>query len=232
MKEEAAVKALKEVKEVLDSHGITFWLDLGTLLGAIREGQFIEWDSDIDLGALEADCDKIRQAIPALEKRGYWVHHDKYSIYKDTTYGEGFSILRPDCHIELTAYSVNGEYAIRSGLWGTNPVSRGLYNLYLTYMTKGIAPRIRKPQVVPRLGKFLPWLARQVYCRLGTIEKGWVIPKEYFIRLDTIEFYKIVFNIPSQAEDYLRLHYGNSWRIPKRDWYYPRDDRTFRKIRR
>ena len=42
-------QTLKEVKQLLDSHGVFFWLVSGTLLGFIREGDFIEHDTDIDI---------------------------------------------------------------------------------------------------------------------------------------------------------------------------------------
>jgi len=60
--EKAAVEALKEVKEVLDEYNIEFWLDLGTLLGAVRSGKFIPWDHDIDLDVWYKECTKIESA--------------------------------------------------------------------------------------------------------------------------------------------------------------------------
>jgi phosphorylcholine metabolism protein LicD len=53
MNEELAVKNLKEVKEIFDRAGVKYWLDSGTLLGAMRDGKIIEWGHDIDLGAME-----------------------------------------------------------------------------------------------------------------------------------------------------------------------------------
>ncbi|GAH36594.1 unnamed protein product, partial [marine sediment metagenome] len=47
MDEKIAIDTLKCVKNVLDNYGIEFWLDTGTLLGAVREGKIIPWDSDI-----------------------------------------------------------------------------------------------------------------------------------------------------------------------------------------
>ena len=40
-REKLSVKDLKEVKEVFDSLDIKFWLDWGTLLGAVRDGKII-----------------------------------------------------------------------------------------------------------------------------------------------------------------------------------------------
>lgn len=41
---------LFDIKEVLDSLKVEFWLSLGTLLGAVRDKDFVDGDLDIDVG--------------------------------------------------------------------------------------------------------------------------------------------------------------------------------------
>ena len=70
MDKDNAKRILLEVKEVLDKNDVEFWLCFATCLGAVREGDFIDNDFDIDLGIkhyflwskLYADNDRYRIA--------------------------------------------------------------------------------------------------------------------------------------------------------------------------
>ena len=50
-----ARRALHDINTIFDRHDVIVWLDCGTLLGAVREKDFIVWDNDIDLAMWAED---------------------------------------------------------------------------------------------------------------------------------------------------------------------------------
>ncbi|MGH9057473.1 MAG: LicD family protein [Acidimicrobiales bacterium] len=56
---------------LLSQHGIAHWLDYGALLGAVRSGELIPWDSDVDFGCFRSDLGRLALLREEIAAAGY-----------------------------------------------------------------------------------------------------------------------------------------------------------------
>ena len=70
------------VHGLLDEHGILHWVDWGTLLGAVRGGEFIPWDEDVDFGIVDRDVPAIRALADAVSSAGYVMLLDNPAVIR------------------------------------------------------------------------------------------------------------------------------------------------------
>lgn len=106
-----AKKNLLDIKDILDKHSIKFGLIYGTLLGAIRENNFIEHDEDIDLSMLEEHKEDLLATLQDIIDVGFRVlRYDGklLSISRDNEYIDFYFFKKTDssyrkCDVGLKA---------------------------------------------------------------------------------------------------------------------------------
>ena len=86
---EIAKTNLLKFKKELDKEGVDFTLFFGTLLGAVRERNFIKHDEDIDICVFNEES--LLNLIPILREKGFaFIRYDEdlkiYSFIKDEVY--------------------------------------------------------------------------------------------------------------------------------------------------
>jgi len=235
--EDALVDLLHRVKKILDAQNIEFWLDCGTLLGAVRDGKFISWEHDIDFGAWQ---DRVSESVKISISRELC----KYGL--DTGIYENHINIRKkeveEMWLDINFYYLNKDKVTIPRLSPINLAGKFLrYFLHVLFApyhckierTKSIMKRLTMKALI-NISCAMPFILRKwliqigtlVYKKMGSKDVSWIIPSKYFMSLSTMKFYGMEFKVPAKTEEYLIYRYGENWRIPRKDWITNRDDGT------
>ena len=235
IQEDTVREDLKELKKIFNERGIDFWLDCGSLLGAVRNGKLIPWDADIDLGVWVQDIKKIIAACLEFSKKtGFRMILDR----------NGIGLVRhSSVPISILYYWMIEDKAVNE--WGPYQASRFFQRflniffwLFLTPCYAGIFPikvfglknfiMLSLANTGFLMPRFVKKLSAKIVSKRGQ-KFLLIIPKEYFVNLSVIKFYGMDFCVPLKIEEYLTYRYGKNWRIPKRDWVGAKEDGTLYK---
>jgi phosphorylcholine metabolism protein LicD/GR25 family glycosyltransferase involved in LPS biosynthesis len=105
---------LYDTHNILKNNGIKYFIDGGTLLGAVRHKGIIPWDDDIDIGIMQTDRTKFLSLRSDFKKCGYSISKVwfGYKIFKSNKpLIEGFNYSFP--FIDVLLYKkMEGKYTL------------------------------------------------------------------------------------------------------------------------
>lgn len=234
------LKLLKAFHELCEKHGLRYWLDAGTLLGAVRHGGFIPWDDDVDVVMPRQDylkfCELAQHELPADmffqstdSDPGFvcpWVKiRDRYSHIEESggpyPYSQAIfidifpAVFVTDRHAKwrlfYTLLPPYNKQPERSQS-GMKAIS-WLKTLMIGFVQFGFKTLLSFPAL---RNKFITWLEAGVpswqYEPPIRWKNRW--PQDMVFPLRKIRFEDAEFWAPANADWYLRDYYGDYMQLP------------------
>ena len=101
-------KSILEIKELMDDLSVVFFLRHGTCLGAVRDGQLIPWDDDIDIGSIigmnNLDEKAIYKIIDSFKLNGF------ETVVSESPFHISVSLSKSGIPIDWTCYKIRQGY--------------------------------------------------------------------------------------------------------------------------
>lgn len=106
------LEILLEVTCICEKENISYWLEAGTLLGAVRHKGFIPWDDDMDIGMTRSDYNRFLAIAPKYLDKKYFLQTKE----TDPAYPLHFAKVRR-----------NDTLLIETGETGKEPYHHGIF---------------------------------------------------------------------------------------------------------
>jgi len=229
------ISKLKYIIEILDSAGVKWWIDHGTLLGIVREARLLPWDDDIDISIFKSD---LERAFNALEKNRYKLSSHIIKTGRNVKVLSYAKIAKP---VDICAYERYGDYYCKRLIEFPRDI-----NLHAGSLRRAAWRRCRAVEVWLRklernlqyeTGFFSHFRQLLAVCCLNRVtrlrEKAGIVhcsmvPVDFFINFDTLSWRGFHLTVPSNPESYLCFRYGDSWHTPQAKWKWWRDDTSIK----
>lgn len=201
-------ESLARVATTLSDAKVRFFVDSGTLLGLIRDGELMEHDFDIDISVLNSSETELAPLRKVLRQKGYKERMLKYRAcpFKIKFSKPGFRTV----DVNIFYLADNASHYVCP-----QPVPadvKGPFGKLIAWGVRFVFGVIKEQLSSSDLSNF-PWT-------IGSTHHTWVIPCEYVGSLTDIGGSIMV---PEKVCDYLRYRYGD-WTSPRQDWDFRRDD--------
>ena len=223
------------IDSVCQEYHLDYWLDSGTLLGAVRHNGFIPWDDDVDICMPVSDYHRFKEIMLDEYTKDYVLQCSE----TDSRYYGTWGVLR-DLHSELDDGSTRLGGFIYNGLqvdifpiddrcnkrlWKISrlffaymvnaPLFEGRFTKYIRWSVP-LSYFILTKCMIPLFRMMTPSSKTNLYFRYGMF---WYhcIPRSVIYPLQQIEFEGAKFCAPHDVNLYLKELYNEWWKLPSED---------------
>lgn len=212
------VENFKRIARLLDKNDIKYWVNYGNLLGIVRNGDFIPWDDDIDLGCRASEREKICELEKELKEMG-WKLFPKYNmitILKNSVKIDFFFYAESKKRIKSTRIKFKNIAILKlDSLLCISPFIVFSYESS-TRLSKNQQIRLKKiSKIIPAsLKRILQTSTETMWSNLTVKKRKKSILKAYVFPLKKITFKGSKISVPNNVEKYLECLYGKNWKKP------------------
>ena len=233
------LEILKQVAAICQRHGLRYFGDGGTCLGAVRHRGFIPWDDDIDIGMPRKDFDRFRQIAPkelpeylALQdfEQVQHMHHMHLKVHDTrTTFVSRTFSGYPDAYtgvfVDIFAYDGWPSGGLARRWWRLRTAFLYRLNWLLrTYSRTGTLSGRAVTAAGAVLRKVLPYnwaslrlekllrrrdMEQEETAVLGFGDFRWKFPTACLLEPKPLPFEDMQLPCPADTDTYLRILYGD-----------------------
>ncbi|MEQ3307443.1 LicD family protein [Fusobacterium varium] len=214
------------IVKICSENNLKYWLDFGTLLGAVRHQGFIPWDDDIDIAMQREDYKKFQNFFSNYDSDGRFdiiFYEDKFlKVIDKKSYvidekGEKINIFVDifpfDYYSNKILINFIDKFFIEIHKYKTNKTFiKSLKNIFIN-LRKEIYKKVLKKIFIK---KRLTFSERKLYMgrAVETNFKINILRIDEIFPLSKLEFENKLYNVPKQYDKYLKKIYGNYMKFP------------------
>lgn len=233
----AVTRLLVELDIICRKNNLKYWLDWGTLIGAIRHKGFVPWDDDIDVGMPRADFDKLYELMK--DSPNFYIdkilHHPVHEQNVNFLPRLKYRISEEEAPYFLDIFIF--DYCDKSGV-DTWVNIHNIRNNFVRECKEVIAKhKLPNPSVITGAcvtelyqlhNKYIQIIKKQVGVtyepnnalvwsidnHTKAIHKQLIYDTEQIIPLREVEFEGRKYFTRNQYDNFLKVNYGDIWTLP------------------
>jgi len=221
------LEILIEVDKICKKYNIKYWLDSGTLLGAVRHKCFIPWDDDLDISMTLEDFEKFCKIAPKELSKNLFLQTKE----TDSVFPYDIAKIRSNKGILIEKHELGKKVEYNQGIFiDIIPVIRIKNNFFIKFYYKFIFLLIKlfsykyfnnykvRSKLINFIDRFNSVKGKKIIRSGKFPELKFELEADLIFPLKKIKFCNKEFYAPNNVDLYLRTLYGNDYmKLPPKE---------------